>query len=88
MKPLNAWVVDLVYRIDTIRTWIEKGTPAVFWISGFYFPQVKKETLPVENTRLSNLSCGRPPTRPVVVRGRPGYIPGVFYMVNDIATGV
>ena len=40
MKPLSAWVVDLVYRIDTIRAWIEKGTPAVFWISGFYFPQV------------------------------------------------
>lgn len=51
MKPLNAWVVDLVYRIDTIRTWIEKGTPAVFWISGFYFPQVKKRRKLVGTSR-------------------------------------
>lgn len=40
MKPLSAWVVDVMYRIDFMRDWIEKGIPAVFWISGFYFPQV------------------------------------------------
>ena len=45
MKPLSAWVVDLVCRLDTIRAWIEKGTPAVFWISGFYFPQVRRAVL-------------------------------------------
>ena len=41
MKPLSAWVVDVMYRIDFMRDWIEKGIPAVFWISGFYFPQVR-----------------------------------------------
>eukprot|EP00752_Nemacystus_decipiens_P010663 g9495.t1 len=39
MKPLSAWVVDVMQRIDFMRNWIEKGIPAVFWISGFYFPQ-------------------------------------------------
>ena len=75
MKPLSAWVVDLVYRIDTIRAWIEKGTPAVFWISGFYFPQVKI-TVTVEIHTLEHRSCSRPPTRTVVVRGPHGYTPG------------
>lgn len=40
MKPLSAWVGDVMYRLEITRAWIEKGTPAVFWISGFYFPQV------------------------------------------------
>lgn len=40
MKPLSAWVSDVMYRIDFIRDWIENGIPTVFWISGFYFPQV------------------------------------------------
>ncbi|CAN0221029.1 unnamed protein product [Ectocarpus sp. 6 AP-2014] len=39
MKPLSAWVADVMCRIDFIRDWIDKGIPAVFWISGFYFPQ-------------------------------------------------
>lgn len=32
--------MDVIYRIEFFRTWIDKGTPAVFWVSGFYFPQV------------------------------------------------
>jgi len=39
MKPLSAWVDDLMDRLKFIHTWIETGVPAVFWISGFYFPQ-------------------------------------------------
>ncbi|CAM9289484.1 unnamed protein product, partial [Discosporangium mesarthrocarpum] len=39
MKPLTAWVDDLMERLKFSRTWVEKGIPPVFWISGFYFPQ-------------------------------------------------
>ena len=39
LKPLSAWVVDLVRRIEFIRKWYEEGIPHVYWISGFFFPQ-------------------------------------------------
>ena len=39
LKPLASWVTDLVSRCTAISTWIEKGIPTVFWISGFFFPQ-------------------------------------------------
>jgi hypothetical protein len=40
LKPLSAWVVDLLERCAFIANWVESGTPAVYWISGFFFPQV------------------------------------------------
>lgn len=39
MKPLSAWTMDLQERVTFISLWIEKGPPAVFWFSGFFFPQ-------------------------------------------------
>jgi dynein heavy chain len=39
LKPLAAWVQDLLARVAFIQTWIAEGTPPAFWISGFYFPQ-------------------------------------------------
>ncbi|KAI9224346.1 dynein heavy chain and region D6 of dynein motor-domain-containing protein [Blastocladiella britannica] len=39
LKPLGSWVTDLVARIDFLQTWIDRGVPSVFWISGLYFPQ-------------------------------------------------
>eukprot|EP00771_Trimastix_marina_P003253 gnl/Trimastix_PCT/4478.p1 GENE.gnl/Trimastix_PCT/4478~~gnl/Trimastix_PCT/4478.p1 ORF type:complete len:2540 (-),score=952.78 gnl/Trimastix_PCT/4478:132-6824(-) len=39
LKPLSAWVSDLVERCAFIEKWIQNGTPACFWISGFFFPQ-------------------------------------------------
>ena len=39
LKPLAAWVPDLLRRISFISTWYDEGKPAKFWISGFYFPQ-------------------------------------------------
>ncbi|XP_065895241.1 dynein axonemal heavy chain 1-like isoform X2 [Dysidea avara] len=39
LKPLAAWVIDLVDRINFIKHWIDNGIPPVFWISGFFFPQ-------------------------------------------------
>lgn len=39
LKPLNSWTNDLVSRINFLTTWVDEGTPDVFWVSGFFFPQ-------------------------------------------------
>lgn len=39
LKPLASWIQDLNDRVIFLRKWIDGGTPAVFWISGFFFPQ-------------------------------------------------
>ncbi|KAG7486149.1 dynein heavy chain 6, axonemal [Solea senegalensis] len=39
LKPLASWVRDLALRISFIQTWITRGQPKSFWISGFFFPQ-------------------------------------------------
>jgi hypothetical protein len=41
LKPLSAWVADLQARVTFIKQWIDEGIPAAFWISGFFFPQVR-----------------------------------------------
>lgn len=39
MKPLASWIVDCNDRIKFLTDWFDSGTPDVFWISGFFFPQ-------------------------------------------------
>lgn len=39
LKPLNSWYADLLLRITFLNKWINHGVPAIFWISGFFFPQ-------------------------------------------------
>lgn len=39
LKPLASWIQDCNDRINFLTNWINNGTPKVFWISGFFFPQ-------------------------------------------------
>jgi dynein heavy chain len=39
LKPLSSWIVDCNARIDFLLEWIKNGTPKVYWLSGFFFPQ-------------------------------------------------
>ncbi len=39
LKALVSWTSDLNKRIKFLQKWIDEGTPSVFWISGFFFPQ-------------------------------------------------
>ncbi|KAF4320280.1 hypothetical protein JM18_005063 [Phytophthora kernoviae] len=39
LKALGGWVDDLVERLRFLATWVADGIPAVFWLSGFFFPQ-------------------------------------------------
>lgn len=39
LKPLSPWFKDLMQRLLFVTNWVDLGIPAVFWISGLFFPQ-------------------------------------------------
>jgi dynein heavy chain len=39
LKPLGSWIEDLIARVRFLNDWIANGTPRIFWMSGFFFPQ-------------------------------------------------
>jgi dynein heavy chain len=39
LKPLAAWILELIQRKEFLGGWAENGQPTAYWISGFFFPQ-------------------------------------------------
>lgn len=39
LKPLAAWVNDLIQRVQFISQWLYEGNPPSYWFSAFFFPQ-------------------------------------------------
>nr|AML30858.1 axonemal inner arm dynein heavy chain 2 [Marsilea vestita] len=37
LKPLSSYVADLTQRLSMFSTWMDKGPPPRFWITGFFF---------------------------------------------------
>lgn len=64
-KPLASWIVDCNDRIDFLTNWFDNGTPIVFWVSGFFFPQAfftgtqqnfaRKHTIAVDQISFSHI---------------------------------
>eukprot|EP00501_MAST-03F_sp_TOSAG23-6_P002568 GSMAST32.ASY1.ANO1.2709.1 assembled CDS len=39
LKALNAWSDELGERLKFLQRWIDNGSPAAYWVPGFFFPQ-------------------------------------------------
>jgi hypothetical protein len=64
LKPLAAWIDDLLARLAFIGNWVAHGKPAVYWLSGFFFPQVRAAAAAAARNpmcRLDDITVNGPP---------------------------
>jgi dynein heavy chain len=89
LKPLNAWVTDLCDRLRFIGDWVAGGPPAVYWISGFFFPQAfltgtlqnfaRRNALPIDTLSFDFLFLNHKPYESISAKPADGcYIRGLF----------
>jgi len=91
LKPLGAWVSDFLGRLFFLQEWLDaKRSPAVYWISGFFFTQAfitgtkqnfaRKHTVPIDQVSY-DMAVLTPAQENKVLGKRPddgAYVHGLF----------
>ena len=88
-KPLASWIQDCNDRIDFLVNWFDNGTPEVFWVSGFFFPQAfftgtqqnyaRKHTIAVDQISFDHIVMNKMTYKDVKAKPESGcYIYGLY----------
>jgi len=89
LKPLAAFFDDFIRRLTFLQTWINEGSPPVYWLPGFYFTQsfltgtlqnyARKYKLAIDTLGWS-FEVKREPAEDLTSKAEDGcYIDGLFF---------